>query len=123
MFSKPNPTKKMNLLKMTLNEYQVAALKTAVYPTDKKIIYPALGLCGESGEVADKVKKIIRDNNQEFTADKKEEIIKELGDVLWYVAVMADDLGYDLEEVAAENIAKLASRQKRGVLGGSGDNR
>ncbi len=108
---------------MTLNKYQQKALTTAVYPEDKKIIYPTLGMTGEAGEVADKVKKVLRDNHQMFTYDKKTEIAKEIGDVLWYCAVLAHDIGFSLEEVGSMNIAKLASRQERGVLGGSGDNR
>lgn len=108
---------------MKVNEYQAAALTTAVYPEDKRIIYPALGMCGEAGEVADKVKKVIRDNAQNFTADKKLEIAKEIGDVLWYCAVLSHDLGFTLEEVAQMNIDKLQSRKERGMLGGSGDNR
>lgn len=108
---------------MEINEYQKAALTTAVYPEDKRIIYPALGMCGEAGEVADKVKKVIRDNNQQFTDDKKLEIAKEVGDVLWYCATMAHDIGFTLEEVAQMNIDKLASRKQRGKLSGSGDNR
>ncbi len=108
---------------MKVNEYQAAALTTAVYPEDKRIIYPALGMCGEAGEVADKVKKVIRDNAQNFTADKKLEIAKEIGDVLWYCAVLSHDIGFTLEEVAQMNIDKLQSRKERGMLGGSGDNR
>lgn len=108
---------------MTLNEYQELALTTAIYPKDKSIIYPALGMCGEAGEVADKVKKVIRDDNQEFTEEKKREIAKEIGDVLWYCAVLANDLGLPLQEIAVMNIEKLESRKKRGMLGGSGDNR
>lgn len=108
---------------MEINEYQKAALTTAVYPEDKRIIYPALGMCGEAGEVADKVKKVIRDNNQQFTDDKKLKIAKEVGDVLWYCATMAHDIGFTLEEVAQMNIDKLASRKQRGKLSGSGDNR
>lgn len=108
---------------MEINEYQKAALTTAVYPEDKRIIYPALGMCGEAGEVADKVKKVIRDNNQQFTDDRKLEIAKEVGDVLWYCATMAHDIGFSLEEVAQMNIEKLASRKQRGKLSGSGDNR
>lgn len=108
---------------MELNEYQAAALTTAVYPEDKRIIYPALGMNGEAGEVADKVKKVIRDNEQEFTQENKLAIAYEVGDVLWYCATMAHDLGYTLEEVAKMNIHKLQSRQQRGKLGGSGDNR
>lgn len=108
---------------MTLNEYQEAALTTAVYPEDKRIIYPALGMCGEAGEVADKVKKVIRDNNQDFDVAKRIEIAKEIGDVLWYCATLANDLDFNLEAIAQMNIDKLASRQQRGVLGGNGDNR
>ena len=108
---------------MEINEYQKAALTTAVYPEDKRIIYPSLGMCGEAGEVADKVKKVIRDNNQDFTNDRKREIAKEIGDVLWYCATLSHDLGFSLEEVAQMNIDKLASRQRRGKLSGSGDNR
>nr|DAO59815.1 MAG TPA: NTP-PPase-like protein [Caudoviricetes sp.] len=108
---------------MEINEYQKAALTTAVYPEDKRIIYPTLGMCGEAGEVADKVKKVIRDNNQDFTNDRKREIAKEIGDVLWYCATLSHDIGFSLEEVAQMNIDKLASRQRRGKLSGSGDNR
>lgn len=106
---------------MTLNEYQERALETAIYP--QPIIYPALGLCGESGEVADKVKKILRDNNSEFTDERKLAIAMEIGDVLWYCATLSNDLGYTLDEIAEMNYEKLHSRQLRGKLGGSGDNR
>lgn len=108
---------------MTLNEYQQKALETAVYPKEFKIIYPSLGLTGEAGECADKVKKVIRDGNCEFTDEKRLEIAKEIGDVLWYCAVMAHDIGYDFETIGELNYDKLHSRQERGVLGGSGDNR
>jgi len=107
---------------MTLNEYQHAALETAVYPEEYRIIYPALGMTGEAGEVADKVKKVIRDYGS-FTDERKREIVKEIGDVLWYCAVLANDLGYTLEEVGIINIEKLKSRKERGCIGGSGDNR
>lgn len=107
--------------KMTLNEYQQKALETAIYPTP--IVYPALGLCGESGEVADKVKKVLRDNHSVFADDKKTEIAKEIGDVLWYCATLSNDLGYTLDEIAEMNYQKLHSRQLRGKIGGSGDNR
>ena len=107
----------------TLNEYQQRALETAVYPKDKKIIYPTLGLTGEAGEVADKVKKVIRDNNQEFDDDRRQAIALEVSDVLWYVATLANDLGYTLQEIAEMNYAKLKSRQERGKIGGSGDER
>ena len=108
---------------MELNEYQQKALETAVYPQEYKVVYPALGMTGEAGEVADKVKKIIRDNSGEMTPESKEALVKECGDVLWYVAVFANDLGYTLEDVARMNYEKLKSRQKRGKLGGSGDER
>lgn len=109
--------------KMEINEYQKGALETAIYPESKKIIYPTLGLVGEAGEVAEKVKKVYRDNNSSFTTEKKIEIVKEIGDVLWYCATLANDLGFSLEEVARMNYEKLKSRQNRGVIGGSGDNR
>ena len=108
---------------MTLNEYQQKALETAVYPQEFKIIYPSLGLTGEAGECSDKVKKVIRDNGGQFTEEKKYELAKEIGDVLWYCATFANDIGYDLETIGQMNNDKLHSRQERGVLGGSGDNR
>ena len=108
---------------MTLNEYQQKALETAFYPNEYKVIYPALGLTGEAGEVADKVKKIIRDNNGEMSKEKAVELAKELGDVLWYIATLAHDIGFTLEEIGQMNYEKLHSRQQRGMLGRSGDNR
>ena len=108
---------------MTLNQYQEEALKTAIYPEDKKIIYPTLGLTGEAGEVAEKVKKVIRDNNQEFTDEKKRQIALEISDVLWYCATLSHDIGYTLEDIAQMNVDKLASRQQRNKIGGSGDER
>jgi len=108
---------------MTLNEYQEHALETAIYPAESRIIYPTLGLTGEAGEVADKVKKIIRDNHKEATPEKKAEIMKEIGDVLWYCATLSHDLGYTLDEVAQTNVDKLRSRMERSKITGSGDNR
>ena len=108
---------------MTLNEYQKAAIETAVYSEKYKIIYPALGITGEAGECSDKVKKVIRDSHGEFTDEKKREIAKEIGDVLWYCATLANDIGYSLEEVGQINIDKLMSRKQRDKLSGSGDNR
>lgn len=117
---------------MELNQYQKAALETAVYPKEYKTIYPALGMNGEAGEVADKVKKVLRDS-EVIVRDgrgaivlpdaKREELAKEVGDVLWYVATMAYDLGYTLDEIAEMNIQKLKSRKERHQLNGSGDNR
>ena len=106
---------------MTLNQYQYGALETAVYPEDKRIIYPTLGLVGESGEVAEKVKKVYRDNKSEFTTERKEAIALEIGDVLWYCATLSNDLGYSLEEVAQMNLDKLHSRKERGRIAGDGD--
>ena len=99
---------------MTLNEYQEHALETAIYPAESRIIYPTLGLTGEAGEVADKVKKIIRDNHKEFTPEKKAEIMKEIGDVLWYCALFATALSEDLQTIMERNIAKLRDRYPEG---------
>lgn len=105
---------------MKLNEYQELAMRTADYPTIGPLpIYPALGLAGESGEFADKVKKAWRNGTPlDLEATKRE-----LGDVLWYVAAAARDMGYTLEEVAAANIAKLTDRRERGVIKSEGDDR
>jgi len=103
---------------MTLDEYQSQAWITAIYPKEASIIYPAMGLANEAGEVLGKVKKKIRDG-----AFDREATINELGDVLWYVAVLADDLGVSLSDVAKINLDKLNSRKERGTLQGSGDNR
>jgi len=109
---------------MKLNDYQELARKTAVYPSDSQVIYPVLGLAGETGEVCEKVKKQIRDKDGDLN-DKKflTEVGKELGDVLWYVSNLASDLQLDLETIAKGNIDKLYSRKERGTLQGSGDNR
>tara|TARA_B100000513_G_scaffold127561_1_gene56727 strand:- start:106 stop:435 length:330 start_codon:yes stop_codon:yes gene_type:complete len=109
---------------MEMNSYQSAARKTAAYPdVGRNPIYPTLGLTGEAGEVADKVKKVIRDREGVFDADTREAIKLELGDVLWYVAQLSSELGYDLNEVAEANLQKLSSRAARGRIGGSGDKR
>lgn len=109
---------------MNFNEYQKEARKTAIYPDiDDNITYPALGLCGEAGEVAEKVKKIIRDNNGAWDYKNQDDIEKELGDCLWYIANLASEFELSLGDIASVNILKLNSRQKRGVLKGSGDDR
>lgn len=108
---------------MEINDYQKKALETAIYPKEQKIIYPTLGLTGEAGEVSDKVKKVLRDNNGVFSDDRKLEIAKELGDVAWYLAVCANDIGYTLEEICEMNYEKLKSRKERGKINGNGDNR
>ena len=112
---------------MTLDEYQTGALATARYPDAARVLYPALKLAGESGEVAEKLGKLMRDEGWSpgvaLSDVQRDALVKELGDVLWYVAVLARDLGVPLEAVAAGNLAKLADRAARGVLGGSGDER
>lgn len=106
---------------MNINEYQKQAAETAIY--QDKVIYPTLGLTGEAGEIANKVKKILRDNAGEMAEDVRQNLISELGDVLWYVAALATDLKVELSEVANKNIDKLNSRKNRGTIAGSGDNR
>jgi NTP pyrophosphatase (non-canonical NTP hydrolase) len=109
---------------MDLNDYQAAALSTAIYPNrGANFAYPALGLAGEAGEVADKLKKVIRDNDGVLIDQVRNAVAKEIGDVLWYVSVLAFEMGYDLNKIAQINIDKLNSRKERGVLSGSGDNR
>jgi len=109
---------------MTFEEYQKESRRTAKYPNlGDNFIYPTLGLSGEAGEVAEKIKKIIRGDNGMVNDAHREELMKELGDVLWYVAQVATELGIGLDEVAQRNLTKLQSRLERGVLGGSGDNR
>jgi NTP pyrophosphatase (non-canonical NTP hydrolase) len=109
---------------MDFLEYQTQVKKTAIYPNvGNNIAYPVLGLNGEAGEVAEKVKKLIRDSEGKLDDFHREELVKELGDVLWYVAALSFELGVDLNTVAEKNISKLTSREKRGVLHGDGDNR
>ena len=109
---------------MDFDNYQIEARKTAIYPNkDKNFIYPTLGLVGESGEVAEKVKKILRDKNNSFDYESKIAIKKELGDVLWYLSNLCDELDFSLNEVAEENLEKLNSRLSRGKISGSGDDR
>ena len=109
---------------MELNEYQKMASKTAIYPEEHSLTYPALGLAGEAGEVANKVKKLIRDGIDPDTYDaKRAEIADEVGDVLWYIAALCKELRVDLEDVARGNLHKLAERQRRGKLQGQGDTR
>lgn len=109
---------------MDMNTYQKQALTTAVYTNDQqRLICTVLGLTGESGEVAEKFKKIFRDKAGVWDETDRAEILKELGDVLWYVAVLAETLGWDLETVASTNLDKLKNRMNRGKIQGSGDNR
>lgn len=108
---------------MELSEYQHLSRRTAEYPREAWLAYPALGLAGEAGEVAEHAKKAIRDDGGEITGERRAAMSKELGDVLWYVAQLASELELDLDEIAQANLDKLLSRQRRGVLSGSGDER
>ena len=109
---------------MEMNEYQRKSIEFAIYPATHRILYPSLGLAGEAGEVANKVKKFIRDGaDKESFEVKKIEIASEIGDVLWYCAALAHDLGYNLSDIASENYTKLSDRNARGKIGGDGDNR
>ncbi len=108
---------------MELSDYQRLSRRTAAYPRTDWLAYPALGLAGEAGEVADHAKKAIRDDAGAISDERREAMAKELGDVLWYVAQLATELELDLGEVAEANLGKLLSRQQRGVLSGSGDDR
>jgi NTP pyrophosphatase (non-canonical NTP hydrolase) len=109
---------------MNFDEYQILSRETAIYPDkDNNFVYPTLGLAGEAGEVAEKIKKVIRDNDGVIDHDTRETISKELGDVLWYVAQIATELDLSLADIAEHNLAKLQSRKARGNLSGSGDMR
>ena len=109
---------------MTFDEYQAAARKFAIYPDiDSNLAYPTLGLCGEAGEVAEKIKKIFRDEKGLLTLERREQLKKELGDVLWYLSNLACELALGLNEVAIDNIQKLTKRKDEGKIKGSGDNR
>ena len=112
----------MDTQQMTFNEYQKLAKSTAVYPDGYRMVYPTLGLTGEAGEVAEKVKKYIRDGCEDSNAFDND-IKKELGDVLWYLSAIASDLDLSLEDIAQTNVEKLKSRLKRDKIKGSGDNR
>lgn len=109
---------------MRLSDYQLQARSTACYPTDgdTPFAYLALGLAGEAGEVANKVKKVIRRRGK-FDEAEKTAIAEELGDVLWYLAGLAWEFGLDLDSIASNNLSKLQSRKERGTIEGNGDNR
>ncbi|HLM08795.1 MAG TPA: nucleoside triphosphate pyrophosphohydrolase family protein [Thermoleophilaceae bacterium] len=109
---------------MELSDYQRRSRATAVYPgAGADLTYPALGLCGEAGETAEKVKKAIRDDGGKLTPERRDALAAELGDVLWYLAQLATEARLDLGEIAEANLEKLLSRQQRQVLHGSGDAR
>ena len=109
---------------MLISEFQQLSRRTATYPdAGENIVYPTLGLAGEAGEVAEKVKKLLRDDGGVLSEERRAALAGELGDVLWYVAQVATEAGLELEEIAQANLDKLLSRQQRGVLSGSGDSR
>ncbi len=110
---------------MTFDEYQIQAITTNLAKEDKfqELIQQVLGLADEAGEVQAIFKKWIRDQDADFSKLDKEMIKKEMGDVLWYIAVIADDLDISLDKLAESNLDKLASRKQRGTLSGSGDDR
>ena len=109
---------------MKFVDYQRLSRRTARYPgAGEDMTYPVLGLCGEAGEVAEKVKKMIRDDGGVLTDERRDALAKELGDVLWYAAQVATEAELDLDAIATANLDKLLSRQERNALHGSGDDR
>ena len=108
---------------MSLNDYQRRAAETAVYPADVGLAYTTLGLEGEAGELANKVKKVYRDDAGILTTQARWKLADELGDVLWYVAAVATEIGIDLDAIANLNLNKLAARKTNDTLHGNGDAR
>lgn len=109
---------------MDFKIYQKDSQKTALYPNvGNNYTYPTLGLVSEAGEVAGKIKKVIRDKNGIMDEESRQAVKDELGDVLWYISQLATELKLDLEEIASSNIKKLLSRLERNVIAGSGDKR
>lgn len=132
LYFKGQMSKQLKLFSMDIKEYQGIIKKTAVYPKEIGLAYCAMGLTGEAGEVADKIKKLYRDRvfhsqtqtwKQIIIDDNKKDIVKELGDVLWYITAMANELGISLEEIMEMNYNKLIKRRETNTLQGSGDNR
>ena len=108
---------------ITANAYQIEAKKTAIFPSNKALEYLSLGLVGEAGEVAEKVKKVIRDKGGVFDKESKNAIKKELGDVLWYLSNLCTEFNFNLDDVALLNLEKLKLRAAKGKISGSGDDR
>ncbi len=109
---------------LKFHTYQSEARKTAIYPNvGHNLVYPTLGLNGEAGEIAEKVKKLLRDDDGKRTREFRKQMKKELGDVLWYVAAICTEMGFSMGNVAKDNLEKLNSRAERDVLSGSGDDR
>lgn len=115
--------KQLKLFGMEVKDYQEIIKKTAVFAEDIAIPYCTMGLCGEAGEVAEKIKKLYRDSNGEITETFKNDLKKELGDVIWYVTALGDLFGFTLQEIMEANYRKLMLRRKTNTLHGSGDNR
>ncbi len=111
------------IVAVELSDYQRLSRRTATYPRDAHITYPALGLAGEAGEVAEHAKRILRDDGAKLTEERRAAMGAELGDVLWYLAQIATELELSLDDIAQGNLDKLLSRQQRGVLQGAGDSR
>ena len=112
------------LIDMTLSEdYDDLVRVSKIYPKNRIIEYPVLGMCGETGEVAEKVKKVIRDNHNKYDTATKAAILKELGDVLWYLVAAAQDLGYTFDDVIENNMTKVNNRIVTNTQHGKGDNR
>lgn len=110
-------------MSLTFSEYQEFTRTTRIYNPKDAIVYPMLGLAGETGECSELVKKMLRDDDGIMTEERKEKFLGEIGDVLYYVAALADDVGFDLGDIVDFNVSKLTSRKERGVLSGSGSNR
>ncbi|QMP84213.1 MazG-like nucleotide pyrophosphohydrolase [Streptomyces phage Coruscant] len=113
---------------ISFDAYQLATSETAIYPeankgTFKAINYCLVGASGEVGEIMNKLGKIIRDNDSEISYEQRKDFTKEVGDVIWFLTRAVDEMGFSMEVVLQENLAKLRSRKERGVLSGSGDNR
>ena len=107
----------------SLDKYQMFVRSTKVYDKEYTLIYPVLGLVNEAGEVAGKLKKIMRDDGGQLSPEKLDDLVAELGDVLWYVTAVADDLGITINDIFFANYTKIKSRQERGMIKGSGDTR
>lgn len=108
---------------MDFDTYQKEAYKTAIYPETVRVTYPALGLAGEAGEVANQIKKVHRDDGGFPSEQRMRDVAHELGDLLWYIAALCTDLGLSMSDIATDNLVMLASRQKRGTIHGDGDYR
>lgn len=108
---------------LTFQEYSKFVEETRIYPREPALMYTGLGLADEAGEVAGNLKRMLRDDRGILTKARRKAILLELGDSLWYVTALAEELDSSLEEIACMNKTKLLDRMERGVLNGQGDNR